>query len=180
MGRRNLCRVAISVTSLDRKLARSMEPRAATPERRIGAIKALAGAGVPVTVMFAPAIPGLNDHELEAVLERAAEAGASGAGYVALRLPLEIKDLFEEWLATDYPDRAARVMSLVRQMRGGAAYDSEWGKRMTGEGPIAQLMSHRFRAAKRRLGLDARFGELDLSQFKVPPKAGDQRDLFSG
>lgn len=180
MGRRNLCRVAISVTSMDRKLARSMEPRAATPERRIGAIKALASAGVPVTVMFAPAIPGLNDHELEAVLERAAEAGASGAGYVALRLPLEIKDLFEEWLATDYPDRAARVMSLVRQMRGGAAYDSEWGKRMTGEGPIAQLMSHRFRAAKRRLGLDARFGELDLSQFKVPPRAGDQRDLFSG
>jgi DNA repair photolyase len=180
MGRRNLCRVAISVTSLDRKLARSMEPRAATPERRIGAIKALAGAGVPVTVMFAPAIPGLNDHEMEGVLERAVEAGASGAGYVALRLPLEIKDLFGEWLETDHPDRAARVMSLVRQMRGGAAYDAEWGKRMTGEGPIAQLMSRRFQAAKRRLGLDARFGELDLSQFKVPPKAGDQRDLFSG
>lgn len=180
MGRRNLCRVAISVTSLDRKLARSMEPRAATPDRRIGAIKALAEAGVPVTVMFAPAIPGLNDHEMEAVLERAAQAGASGAGYVALRLPLEIKDLFREWLATDHPDRAGHVMSLVRQMRGGADYDSEWGKRMKGEGPIAELMARRFETAKRRLGLNAPFAGLDLAQFKVPPKAGDQRDLFSG
>ena len=179
MGRRNLCRVAISVTSLDRKLARSMEPRAATPERRIGAIKALAEAGVPVSVMFAPAIPGLNDHEMEAVLERAAAAGASGAGYVALRLPMEIKDLFREWLATDHPDRAARVMSLVRQMRGGVDYDPQWGKRMKGEGPIADLMSQRFQAAKKRLGLTAKFTGLDVSQFKVPPKPGDQRDLFS-
>jgi DNA repair photolyase len=175
---RNLCRVAISVTTLDRKLARSMEPRAATPERRIGAIKALTDAGVPVTVMFAPSIPGLNDHEMEAVLERAAQAGATGAGYVALRLPLEIKDLFREWLATDHPDRASRVMSLVRQMRGGLDYDAEWGKRMRGEGPIAELMSQRFQAAKKRYGLNARYDGLDLSQFKVPPKAGDQRDLF--
>jgi len=178
MGRRNLCRVAISITSLDRKLARSMEPRAATPERRIGAIKALADAGVPVSVMFAPAIPGLNDHEMEAVLERAAEAGASGAGYVALRLPLEIKDLFREWLVTDHPDRAGKVMSLVRQMRGGVDYDPQWGKRMKGEGPIADLMSQRFQAAKKRLGLTAKFSGLDVSQFRVPPKAGDQRDLF--
>ncbi|MDF2901564.1 MAG: nitrogenase cofactor biosynthesis protein NifB, partial [Phenylobacterium sp.] len=174
---RNLCRVAISVTTLDRKLARSMEPRAATPERRIGAIKALTDAGVPVTVMFAPSIPGLNDHEMEAVLERAAQAGATGAGYVALRLPLEIKDLFREWLATDHPDRASRVMSLVRQMRGGLDYDAEWGKRMRGEGPIAELMSQRFQAAKKRYGLSARYDGLDLSQFRVPPKAGDQRDL---
>ena len=177
---RNLCRVAISVTTLDRKLARSMEPRAATPERRIGAIKALTDAGVPVTVMFAPSIPGLNDHEMEAVLERAAQAGATGAGYVALRLPLEIKDLFREWLATDHPDRASRVMSLVRQMRGGLDYDAEWGKRMRGEGPIAELMSQRFQAAKKRYGLSARYDGLDLSQFRVPPKAGDQRDLFGG
>ena len=177
---KNLCRVAISVTTLDRKLARSMEPRAATPERRIGAIKALADAGVPVTVMFAPAIPGLNDHEMEAVLERAAEAGARGAGYVALRLPLEIKDLFREWLATDHPDRASRVMSLVRQMRGGLDYDAEWGKRMRGEGPIAELMSQRFQQAKKRYGLNARYDGLDLSLFKVPPKAGDQGDLFGG
>lgn len=178
MGRRNLVRVAISITSLDRKLARSMEPRAATPERRLASIKALTEAGVPVTVMFAPAIPGLNDHEMEAVLERAAQAGASGAGYVALRLPREIKDLFREWLATDHADRASRVMSLVRQMRGGLDYDAEWGKRMRGEGPIAELMSQRFQAAKKRFGLEARFNGLDLSQFKVPPKAGDQGDLF--
>ena len=177
---RNLCRVAISVTTLDRKLARSMEPRAATPERRIGAIKALTEAGVPVTVMFAPAIPGLNDHEMEAVLERAAQAGATGAGYVVLRLPLEIKDLFREWLATDHPDRASRVMSLVRQMRGGLDYDAEWGKRMKGEGPIAELMSQRFQRAKKRYGLNARYDGLDLSLFKVPPKAGDQGDLFGG
>jgi DNA repair photolyase len=180
MASANLCRVAISVTSLDRRLARSMEPRAATPEKRIAAIKALSDAGVPVIVMFAPAIPGLNDHEMEAVLERAAEAGARGAGYVALRLPREIKDLFQEWLATDHPDRAARVMSLVRQMRGGKDYDMEWGKRMRGEGPIAELMSQRFAAAKRRYGLDFRFEGLDLNQFRVPPKAGDQIDLFSG
>ena len=178
LGARNLVRVAISVTSLDRKLARSMEPRAATPERRIGAIQALSAAGVPVSVMFAPVIPALNDHELEAVLERAAQAGASGAGYVVLRLPREIKDLFREWLATDHPDRAARVMSLVRQMRGGADYDFEWRTRMRGEGPIAQLLSQRFAAAKKRFGLEARFSGLDLSQFKVPPKAGDQGDLF--
>ena len=177
---KNLCQVAISVTTLDRKLARSMEPRAATPERRIGAIKTLTEAGVPVTVMFAPAIPGLNDHEMEAVLERAAEAGATGAGYVALRLPLEIKDLFREWLATDHPDRASRVMSLVRQMRGGLDYDAEWGKRMRGEGPIAEMMSQRFQRAKKRYGLNARYDGLDLSLFKVPPKAGDQGDLFGG
>jgi DNA repair photolyase len=180
MAAANLCRVAISITSLDRKLARSMEPRAATPERRIAAVKGLSDAGVPVIVMFAPAIPGLNDHEMEAVLERSAEAGAKGAGYVALRLPLEIKDLFREWLATDHPDRAGRVMSLVRQMRGGKDYDMEWGKRMKGEGPIAELMSKRFQAAKRRYGLEFRFDGLDLGQFRVPPKAGDQIDLFGG
>ena len=177
-ARRNLCRVAISITTLDRALARSMEPRAATPERRIGAIRALADAGVPVIVMFAPAIPGLNDHEMEAVLERSAAAGARGAGYVALRLPREIKDLFREWLASDHPDRASKVMSLVRQMRGGLDYDAEWGKRMKGEGPIAEMMSQRFQAAKKRYGLGFRFDGLDLGQFKVPAKAGDQGDLF--
>jgi DNA repair photolyase len=178
LAARNLVRVAVSVTSLDRRLARSMEPRAATPERRIGAIQALSAAGVPVSVMFAPVIPALNDHELEAVLERAAQAGASGAGYVVLRLPQEIKDLFREWLATDHPDRAARVMSLVRQMRGGADYDFEWRTRMRGEGPIAELLARRFAAARKRFGLEARFGGMDLTQFKVPPKAGDQGDLF--
>jgi len=178
MGQANLARAAVSVTSLDRKLARVMEPRAATPERRIEAIRALTEAGTPTVVMFAPVIPGLNDHEMEAVLERAKEAGAVGAGYVALRLPLEIKDLFREWLEANVPDRASRVMSLVRQMRGGKDYDPEWGKRMKGEGPIAALLSRRFEVAKKRLGFGAPFPPLDTTQFRVPPKAGDQMDLF--
>ncbi|HWA59729.1 MAG TPA: PA0069 family radical SAM protein [Caulobacteraceae bacterium] len=178
MGQANLVRAAVSVTSLDRSLARAMEPRAATPERRLWAIRQLAEAGVPVTVMFAPVIPGLNDHELEAVLQRAAEAGASGAGYVVLRLPLEIKDLFREWLEEARPDRAARVMSLVRQMRGGRDYDPQWGKRMKGEGPIADVIRQRFAIARRRFGLDRERPDLDLSRFRVPPKAGDQLDLF--
>lgn len=173
-----LVRAAISVTTLDRKLARSMEPRAATPQRRIDAIRQLTAAGVPVTVMFAPCIPGLNDHEMEAVLERAAEAGASGAGYVALRLPLEIKDLFREWLESERPDRARRVMSLVRQMRGGKDYDSEWGSRMKGGGPIGALMGDRFRAARRRFGLDAPWTPMDVTKFQPPPQTGDQIDLF--
>lgn len=178
MAERNLVRVAISITSLDRKLARSMEPRAATPEKRLETVKRLSEAGVPTVVMFAPCIPGLNDHEMEAVLERAAAAGARGAGYVSLRLPREIADLFQEWLATDYPDRASRVMSLVRQMRGGKTYDSQWGKRMKGDGPLAALASRRFAVAKTRYGLAGKLAPLDLSQFRVPPKAGDQIDLF--
>jgi DNA repair photolyase len=178
MAERNLVRVAISITTLDRKLARSMEPRAATPERRLDAVRRLSDAGVPTVVMFAPAIPGLNDHEMEAVLQRAAAAGARGAGYVALRLPMEIADLFQEWLATDHPDRANRVMSLVRQMRGGKTYDSQWGQRMKGDGPLAALMSRRFAVAKQRLGIAGKLPPLDLGLFCVPPKAGDQVDLF--
>ena len=178
MAERNLVRVAISVTTLDRKLARSMEPRAATPEKRVATVKALADAGVPTVVMFAPAIPGLNDHEMEAVLEGAAAAGACGAGYVALRLPMEIADLFQEWLATDHPDRASRVMSLIRQMRGGKTYDARWGQRMKGSGPLAALMSRRFATAKKRYGLDGKLPPLDLGLFRVPPKTGDQIDLF--
>jgi DNA repair photolyase len=180
LAEQNLVRVAISVTTLDRGLARSMEPRAATPDRRIAAIRALSAAGVPTVVMFAPAIPGLNDHEMEAVLERAAEAGASGAGYVVLRLPLEIKDLFREWLATDHPDRAAKVMSLVRQMRGGKDYDAEWRTRMKGQGPVADILSQRFKAARRRYGLDGLLPGLDLERFRVPARPGDQADLFAG
>ncbi|CAN7315004.1 PA0069 family radical SAM protein [Phenylobacterium sp. LjRoot219] len=178
MGRAGLARAAVSITSLDRKLARSMEPRAATPERRLEAVRRLSEAGVPTVVMFAPSIPGLNDHEMEAVLQRSAEAGAVGAGYVALRLPLEIKELFEEWLATDHPDRAARVMSLVRQMRGGAAYQSAWGKRMTGEGPVAEAMRQRFKLAKRRFGLDQPLPPLDLGQFAPPRPDSAQLQLF--
>jgi DNA repair photolyase len=178
MGRAGLTRAAVSVTTLDRKLARVMEPRAATPDRRIWAIRQLSDAGVPVAVMFAPVIPGLNDHELEGVLQRAAEAGAVGAGYVVLRLPLEIKDLFKEWLAANLPERAERVMSLVRQMRHGRDYDMEWGKRMKGEGPIAELIGQRFRIAQRRFGLDRERTPLDITQFRVPPKAINQLDLF--
>jgi DNA repair photolyase len=178
MGKAGLARAAVSITTLDRSLARAMEPRAATPERRLDAVRQLAEAGVPTMVMFAPVIPGLNDHELEAVLQRAAEAGAVNAGYVALRLPREIKDLFAEWLVAKRPDRAERVMSLVRQMRGGKDYDAEWGKRMKGDGPIAEILGQRFKFARRRHGLDGVLPPLDLTQFRVPPRPGDQLELF--
>jgi DNA repair photolyase len=178
MAQRNLVRATVSITTLDRKLARAMEPRAATPDKRLGAIARLAQAGVPMGVGFAPVIPGLNDHELEAVLERARDAGARSAMYVALRLPLEIKDLFREWLEAARPDRAARVMSLVRQMRGGKDYDADWGQRMKGTGPIADLLRARFAGACRRLGLNEARPPLDVSQFRIPPKAGDQLSLF--
>ena len=178
MGRANLARAAISITTLDRKLARSMEPRAATPQRRLDAVRALTAAGCPVTVMFAPVIPGLNDHELEQVLEASAEAGATAAGYVMIRLPLEITDLFQEWLKTDHPDRAERVMSLIRQTRGGKTYTSDWGVRGRGEGPLADLVSARFKAARRRYGLERPKEALDVAAFRIPPKAGDQMDLF--
>jgi DNA repair photolyase len=127
--------------------------------------------------MFAPVIPGLNDHELEAVLEKAAEAGAVNAGYVVLRLPLEIKNLWREWLEDEQPDRARRVMSLTRQMRRGQDYDPEWGKRQRGEGPLAELIARRFELACARLGLNRRWAPLDLTQFRVPEKAGDQMSL---
>ncbi|HEV2366053.1 MAG TPA: PA0069 family radical SAM protein [Caulobacteraceae bacterium] len=177
MGCANLARAAVSVTTLDRALARAMEPRAATPARRLDAIAALAGAGVPTTVMFAPVIPGLNDHELEEILKAAAKAGAVAAGYVALRLPLEIKDLFTEWLNERRPDRAERVMSLVRQMRGGREYDRSWNVRMKGEGPIAAMIGRRFAIAKRRFALDRPVPDLDCGQF-APPGSRAQLDLF--
>ncbi|HEY1414837.1 MAG TPA: PA0069 family radical SAM protein [Caulobacteraceae bacterium] len=177
MGKRNLSRAAVSITTLDRKLARAMEPRAATPTRRLNAVTALAAEGTPISVMFAPVIPGLNDHEMEAVMESAAAAGAVSAGYVVLRLPREIKDLFREWLETDFPDRAAKVMSLVRQMRGGRDYDPEWGRRMKGEGPIAQMLGQRFAIARRRFGLDRTLPPLDVSQFRRPGP-DNQPDLF--
>jgi DNA repair photolyase len=177
MAARGLASAVISVTTLDRRLARSMEPRASTPDKRIEAIARLAEAGVPVGVGFAPCIPGLNDHEMEAVLERAAAAGATSAMYVALRLPLEIKDLFREWLQTDQPGRAAKVMSLVRQMRGGKDYDATFGKRGKGEGPVAAMMSRRFQVAIKRFGLDRPRDKLDVSQFRVPGRT-EQLSLF--
>ena len=178
MAQRGLARVFVSVTTLDRALARAMEPRAATPERRLWTLQQLAAAGVPAGVGFAPCIPGLNDHEMEAVLERAAGAGASAASYVALRLPREIKDLFREWLEATRPDRARRVMSLVRQMRGGLDYDPEWGSRMRGQGPIAELMRRRFALACARLALNRPRPSLRLDLFRPPPKPNSQMELF--
>jgi DNA repair photolyase len=178
MAERGLARAFVSVTTLDRRLARAMEPRAATPERRLEAVRTLSDAGVFTGVMFAPVIPGLNDHELEAVLERAKTAGAQAVGYVVLRLPLEIKDLFHEWLEAEVPDRARRVISLVRQMRGGKDYDAAWAQRMTGTGPIADLIRQRFHRARTRLGFPAERSSLRTDLFKRPPQAGDQIDLF--
>jgi DNA repair photolyase len=178
MAERGLAKVAISVTTLDRKLARQMEPRAATPERRLDALKLLAKAGIPTSVMMAPMIPALNDTEIEDVLARASDAGVTGAGYVLLRMPLEIKDLFAEWLEAHYPDRAGRVLSLMRQMRGGKDYDARWGKRMRGTGSYAQLISRRFRLAADQLGLNKVSHPLDTTQFRPPPAPGDQLGLF--
>ena len=173
-----LAKAAISVTTLERRIARVMEPRAAAPHRRIEAVRALAQAGVPVTVMVAPIVPAINDSEIEAILEEASKAGATSAGYVMLRLPLEIKELFREWLHAHFPDRATRVMSTVRQMRNGRDYDPEWGKRQKGEGPYAKLIADRFANALRRFGLDKARLPLDTTQFRRPLDAGGQPDLF--
>ena len=180
MARRNLCSVAISITTLDRNLARVMEPRATTPARRVEAVRLLTAAGVPVQVLVAPIIPAINDHEIEPILEAAAAAGAVGAGHVLLRLPLEIKELFAEWLNQHFPDRARRVYSLVRQTRGGALYRATWGERQRGTGPYADLIAQRMAKAKRRLGLDqgVRGGDLDCASFTPPPAPGDQLSLL--
>lgn len=178
MAAMNLARVALSVTSLDRKLSRSMEPRAPTPERRLDALRELSAAGVPTTVMTAPLIPALNDHELEVILARAREAGASHAGYIVVRLPLEIKALFEDWLQAEHPGRAKHVMSVLRSMRQGKAYDAEWGKRMAGTGTHAQLLAKRFKLACDRLGLNRERAPLRVDLFAPPPKTGDQLNLF--
>jgi len=171
MARRNLAEVFVSVTTLDKDLARAMEPRASAPHRRLEAIRALSAAGIPTGVMTAPMIPGLNDHEMEQLLEAAARAGATRAGYTVLRLPLEIKDLFEQWLREHRPDRAERVLSLIRQTRGGALYQSGFGQRMRGEGPIAELLSARFSAAVKRLGYNRIRYRLDTLRFRVPESA---------
>jgi DNA repair photolyase len=178
MAAEGILRVAVSLTTLDRGLARRMEPRAPTPARRLEAIRELAAAGVPVTVLAAPILPALNDHEIEKILAAAAEAGAGAAGYVLLRLPLEIKELFADWLAEHYPDRAERVMSLVRQTRGGALYQTEWGKRQTGTGAYADQIAKRFKLARKRHGLGQGHPPIDESRFRRPPRAGDQLSLL--
>jgi DNA repair photolyase len=178
MAAQGLAVVVISVTTFDRRLARDMEPRASTPERRIDAIRELSQAGIPVIVNVSPMIPGLTDHEIERIVERAAEAGARHAHYSVLRLSHELKDLFKEWLAAARPDRAERVMSMVRQTRSGKENDPRFGLRMVGEGPVADMMIARFQAARRRFGLDGKMAPLRTDLFKVPPQRGDQLNLF--
>ncbi|CAM2010887.1 PA0069 family radical SAM protein [Acanthopleuribacter pedis] len=179
MAADGLAQVFVSVTTLDPRLARRMEPRAATPQRRLEAVAALAAAGVPTGVMAAPMIPALNDHELEALLEAAVGHGAEFAGYVMLRLPLELQDLFREWLDTHYPDRANHVFSLVQSVRGGKNNDPTFGKRMRGTGNYAQLLSQRFKLACRRFKLNQVRRELRVDLFQPPPRAGDQMALFT-
>jgi DNA repair photolyase len=178
MAARGLAKVALSVTTLDRKIARAMEPRAATPPKRLEAVRALAEAGVPVAVMVAPIVPGLTDSEIERILEAAHEAGATEAGYVLLRLPLEIKDVFREWLASEFPDRADRVIGLLRSMHGGQDYVAEFGTRQKGRGPYAEQIALRFRLASKRLGLNARRQTLRTDLFTPPVAKGGQMTLF--
>ena len=178
MAKRNLAKVALSVTTLDPKLARIMEPRAATPQRRLDALRQLSEAGVPTSVMVAPVIPAINDAEIERILDTAAALGVRGAGYVLLRLPLEVRDLFKEWLMTNFPDRYRHVFKLVRETRGGRDYDSQWGKRMTGGGPYAWMIGRRFETACERLGLNTDRAKLTTEHFAPPRKTSDQLSLF--
>ncbi|WP_280551975.1 PA0069 family radical SAM protein [Halomonas sp. 25-S5] len=180
LARQRLVRVMVSLTSLDTELKRTLEPRAASPSTRLRVIRTLADAGIPVGALVSPVIPGLTDHELERLLEAAADAGATTAGWMLLRLPREVAPLFESWLETHYPERASKVMSLIRQYRGGADYDSRFGKRMRGEGVFAELLEQRFRKACRRFGLNDPAAEaaqrLDTSAFRPPHAQGDLFD----
>ncbi|MGY5778779.1 PA0069 family radical SAM protein [Rhizobium sp. LEGMi135b] len=178
MAARNLVRVSLSVTTLDRKLARAMEPRAATPPRRLEAIQALSEAGIRTSIMVAPIIPALNDHEIERILDAGKAAGALEASYVILRLPLEVSPLFRDWLLQHYPDRYRHVMSLIRSMRGGKDYDAEFGKRMKGAGPYAWQISRRFEMATRRLELTRRNIALRDDLFVPPDGSGVQLSLL--
>jgi DNA repair photolyase len=178
MAARGLVKVRISVTTLDRDLARTMEPRASTPSKRLAAIRALNEAGIPCGVMVAPIIPALNDHEVERLLESAAAMGAREAGYVLLRLPLEVAPIFKEWLLRHQPDKFRHVMTLLRSMRGGKDYDAEWGKRMKGDGPYAWQIGRRFEVKSRQLGLNVGRLEMRTDLFEVPHIAPKQMSLF--
>src|SRR3954454_15228452 len=168
MAQRNLVKVALSVTTLDARIARAMEPRAATPLRRLETLRRLSDAGVPTSVMVAPVIPALNDPEIERILDAASVAGVKEAGYVLLRLPLEVRDLFREWLLANFPDRYRHVFKLIREMRGGKDYDSSWGQRMSGKGPTAWLIGRRFELACERLGLNKTRASLSTDHFRSP------------
>jgi len=178
MAKRDLVKVAISVTTLDPKLARVMEPRAATPARRLGALRELVKAGVPASALVAPVIPAINDAEIERILEAIAETGVRHAGYVLLRLPLELKDLFREWLIENFPDRYRHVINLIRETRGGKDYDSSWGKRQTGSGPIAWMIGRRFEVACERLGFNSTSVKTTIEHFKPQRPSAEQLDLF--
>lgn len=178
MAEKNLVKVALSVTTLDRKLARMMEPRAATPPKRLEAMRLLADAGIPVSLMMGPVVPALNDQEIERILESGYEAGAREAGFVILRLPLEVAPIFKDWLLRNYPDRYRHVMALVRSMRDGKDYDAEWGKRMRGTGPYAWQIARRFEIAAKRLGMNLERRRLRKDLFKAPNPKGEQLLLF--
>ncbi len=178
MAERGLAKVALSVTTLDRMLARTMEPRAATPTKRLEAIRQLSEAGIPTSVMVAPIVPGLTDQEIERILDAARAAGARDAGYVLLRLPLEVSPIFKDWLLRHYPDRYRHVMSLVRSMRDGKDYDSEWGKRMKGTGPYAWQIGRRFEIAAKRLGFNSEKKSLRTDLFVAAEKRNEQLVLL--
>jgi DNA repair photolyase len=178
MAKRNIAKVALSVTTLDAQLARVMEPRASTPPRRLEALRQLSEAGVPTTVLVAPVIPAINDAEIERILDSAAAVGVKEAGYVLLRLPLEVRDLFREWLMANFPDRYRHVFKLIRDMRGGKDYDSKWGERMKGTGPIAWMIGRRFEAACEKLNLNKTRTRLTIEHFSPPQQAPAQLALF--
>jgi DNA repair photolyase len=178
MAERKLAKVALSVTTLDPQLARTMEPRAATPSRRLETLRLLSQAGIPTTVMVAPVIPALNDMEMERILDAAQAAGVKEAGYVLLRLPLEVRDLFREWLMANYPDGYRHVTKLIRDMRGGKDYDSTWNARMTGTGPYAWMIGRRFELACEKLGLNQSRTNLSIKHFRKPQADTGQLSLF--
>ncbi|HUY67797.1 MAG TPA: PA0069 family radical SAM protein [Alphaproteobacteria bacterium] len=179
MAQKNLAHVSVSLTTLDPALARVMEPRAAAPWKRLATIKALAEAGIPVTVMTAPLIPGLNDMEMERLLEAAWEAGARAAHYTLVRLPYELKDLFRQWLETHRPGRAEHVLSLIRETRGGKLYDADYSQRRRGSGVYSDLIASRFTLAKKRLGFDREKRYLDKSRFRPPERNGQMGFTFA-
>jgi DNA repair photolyase len=178
MAERGLAKVALSVTTLDRMIARTMEPRASTPTKRLEAIRQLSDAGIPTSVMVAPIVPGLTDQEMERILDSARAMGAREAGYVTLRLPLEVSPIFKDWLLRHYPDRYRHVMSLVRSMRDGKDYDSEWGKRMKGAGPYAWQIGRRFEITAKRLGLNLERRTLRTDQFMPASRPYEQLQLL--
>lgn len=177
LAAKNLVKVALSITTLDRELARKMEPRASTPMKRLEAIKLLTEKGIPCLVMNAPIIPGLNDAEIEEILSQSFDAGAREAGYVLLRMPLEIKDLFREWLVANKPDAARRVLNLIKDMRGGRDYDPQYFTRQTGTGPYADMIAKRFQLARTKLGLGKKSLKLDCTQFINPQEASKPKQL---